>query len=180
MNQQRGQFRINIGFLINKAAGYTREIPFEYETFELEEDFTVKDLEGTITLERTRNGIRSLTELSALTEEECGRCLDPFDLRVETEFEEIFTFAEHPLSENETVIPEDGYLEFEPLIREYLMLEMPINPLCEIDCKGLCPVCGQNLNKEICSHQKMKIEEDLLTTGGSGSSKKKSESKNTA
>lgn len=180
MNQQRGQFRINIGFLINKPAGYTREIPFEYDEFELEGDFSVDDLKGTITLERTRNGIHSLAELSAMTEAECGRCLEPFKLQVKADFEEVFTFANHPLSEDEAIIPEDGYLEFEPLIREYLMLELPINPVCRIDCKGLCPVCGQNLNEEICSHQEMKFEEELLTTGKSGSSKKKTESKNTA
>ena len=178
MNQQRGQFRINIGFLINKAAGYTREIPFEYEVFDLEGDFVVEDLEGTITLERTKNGVRSLVQLSALTEAECGRCLEPFKLRIETDFEEVFTFANHLLSEEEDVIPENGFLEFESLIREYLMLELPINPVCKKDCKGLCPVCGQNLNEEICSHQKIKIEEGLLTTGESGSSNRKPESMN--
>lgn len=50
-------------------------------------------------------------------------------------------------------IPEDGNIDFGPILREYLLLEMPIKPLCKPDCKGLCTVCGENLNLTTCEHQ---------------------------
>ena len=39
-----------------------------------------------------------------------------------------------------------------PVVREYLLLEMPISPQCKADCKGLCDVCGANLNLGTCEH----------------------------
>jgi uncharacterized protein len=39
------------------------------------------------------------------------------------------------------------------LFREYILLEIPISPLCRPDCKGLCPICGNNLNEDTCHHE---------------------------
>ena len=152
MNSDRRPFRINIGFLINQPVGTLREIPVEAESYTLEKEFPVEDLHGVISLARTHNGIRSITEVYAATDSECGRCLEPFRQVLHTEFEENFTFGNRPLSEDELIIPEDGNIDFEPLIREYLMLEMPYSPVCRLDCKGLCVVCGQNLNENDCGH----------------------------
>ncbi len=152
MNSNRRPFRINIGFLINQPVGTLREIPLEAESYSLEKEFPVEGLHGVISLARTHNGIRSITEVYAFTDSECGRCLVPFKQELHTEFEENFTFENRPLSEEELIIPEDGNIDFEPLIREYLMLEMPYNPVCRPDCKGLCVVCGQNLNEKDCDH----------------------------
>ena len=152
VNSNRRPFRINIGFLINQPVGTLREIPIEAERFSLEKEFPIEDLHGVISLARTHNGIRSITKAHALTDSECGRCLEPFKQALDTGFEENFTFENRPLSEEEVIIPEDGNIDFEPLIREYLELEVPYSPVCRPDCKGLCPVCGQNLNEKDCGH----------------------------
>ena len=55
--------------------------------------------------------------------------------------------------ESGLILPEDGHIDLEPLIREYLTLEIPIQPLCKPDCKGLCVECGENLNERLCEHQ---------------------------
>jgi uncharacterized protein len=152
VNPDRRPFRINIGFLINQTVGTLREIPIEAESYSLEKEFPVENLHGTISLARTHNGIRSITDVHAVTDSECGRCLEPFKQDLHTEFEENFTFENRPLSEEELIIPEDGNIDFEPLIREYLVLEMPYKPVCRPDCKGLCVICGQNLNEKDCGH----------------------------
>ncbi len=152
MNSNRRLFRINIGFLINQPVGTLREIPIEAKSISLEKEFPVEDLRGVISLARTHNGIRSINTVHALAEAECGRCLESFKQTLDCEFEENFTFENRPLSEEELIIPEDGNIDFEPLIREYLELEMPYNPVCRPDCKGLCAVCGQNLNEQDCGH----------------------------
>lgn len=152
VNRTTRPFRINIGFLINQPAGFLRDIPFEFDRLVMDDGIEFVELSGLIKLARTQNGLRSLVDFSARQMVECGRCLEEFMLPLHTEFEEIFTFHNRPLSEDEQVIPEDGNIDFEPLIRDYLLLEMPINPVCKIDCKGLCIVCGQNLNEKDCVH----------------------------
>ena len=59
------------------------------------------------------------------------------------------------ISEAETEI---GYyegegLELEDVLREQVLLAVPIKTVCRIDCKGLCPRCGQNLNQGSCTCQ---------------------------
>ena len=152
MNPTQRPFRINIGFLINQPVGTLREIPLEFESYSLENEYPVEDFQGVISLARTQNGIRSLVDINAKIDAECSLCLKSIKQNLHTEFEEIFTFENRPLSEEEQIIPEDGNIDFEPLIREYLMLEMPYNPICRPDCKGLCTVCGQNLNEKDCGH----------------------------
>jgi uncharacterized protein len=51
------------------------------------------------------------------------------------------------------MLPEDAHIDLAPLLREYAILEIPINPLHDPDCKGLCPVCGQDLNIRDCGHR---------------------------
>ena len=152
MNSGSRPFRINIGFLINQPVGTLRDIPFDFESCTLEEEFPVEDLHGVISLARTHNGIRSLADFRAKFETECGRCLEIFKQVLHTEFEEVFTFENRPLSEEEQSIPEDGNIDFESYIREYLMLEVPYTSVCRSDCRGLCVICGQNLNEKDCGH----------------------------
>jgi uncharacterized protein len=51
------------------------------------------------------------------------------------------------------LLPEDSHIDLAPLIREFALLEIPISPICKPDCKGLCPVCGENLNETDCGHR---------------------------
>ena len=139
--------------MINQPIGYTREIPFEVGHFTFQDDIEVEDLEGVLILSRTQNGLRLNAEFKAKMDAECGRCLEGFMLPLRTKFEEIFTFENHPLSEDELIIPEDGNIDFDSYIRDYLMLEVPINPVCKQDCRGLCDICGENLNIRDCGHE---------------------------
>ncbi len=165
MNYSRKPLRINIGFLINQPAGYLKEIPFEFDQLPIDENQMFIDPKGVVKLARTQNGLRSLIDFTAQLKVECGRCLEPFMLPLTTHFEEIFTFHNRPLSEDEQVIPEDGNIDLELLVRDYLLLEVPINPVCSPDCRGLCSICGENLNHIDCGHDQEKDEESLSPLG---------------
>jgi len=165
MNNSRRLLRINIGFLINQPVGYPNEIYFDFEALPIGEGMVFIHPRGVIRLARTQNGLRSLIDFSASLQVECGRCLETFQLPLSTHFEEIFTFQNRPLSEDEQVIPEDGNIDFEPLIRDYLLLEVPINPICRPDCRGLCSICGENLNQKNCVHNQVANEEVLTALG---------------
>jgi uncharacterized protein len=56
------------------------------------------------------------------------------------------------MEDTEMIYPEDGQVDLAPVVREYLLLEMPINPVCKADCRGLCPICGNDLSQERCDH----------------------------
>jgi uncharacterized protein len=84
---------------------------------------------------------------------ECARCLKTADQQLNWNMTELYAFTEKSLSESGLIVPEDAQIDIQPLIREYALLEIPISPLCKPDCKGLCPVCGQDLNLRDCGHR---------------------------
>ena len=84
---------------------------------------------------------------------ECVRCLDSFPQTLKWSFTDLYAFDKRSISESNLLVPEDGQIDLEPLLREYALLEIPIKPVCKPECKGLCPVCGGNLNKTDCGHR---------------------------
>lgn len=90
--------------------------------------------------------------MRALLPVECVRCLESFDQPLEIDFTELYAFTPRSVTESNLILPEDGHIDLEPLVREYMLLEIPISPLCTPDCKGLCPVCGENLNVNAHDH----------------------------
>ena len=90
----------------------------------------------------------------------CGRCGDVADVPLFGEIEGYFLLEpqdedqENPESEKFDVVPNDHNIDIFPLIRTALMLDVPVIPLCDDDCKGLCPTCGQNLNQGACECDK--------------------------
>jgi uncharacterized protein len=70
----------------------------------------------------------------------CSRCLEEFDIELKKDIELNF-----PVDNKNPVI------DLDPDIREEIILDYPIKPLCRTDCKGLCPKCGKNLNEGDCS-----------------------------
>jgi uncharacterized protein len=90
----------------------------------------------------------------------CARCVDPVDISLAAEFDLIFRpvgadseSSERSISAQETEI---GYYQgdsllLEDVLREQVLLSLPVRTLCKPDCKGLCPRCGKNRNLEACS-----------------------------
>jgi uncharacterized protein len=145
--------RINVGFLVKADAGTSRTIEFDVDHMVLAEDLALSDLRGSADFGRTPQGLVAEVQISGRTQAECARCLDPFELPVATEFTELYAFDERSMSESQLLLPANHQIDLAPLAREYLLLDMPITPLCRPDCKGLCTVCGVNRNREDCGHE---------------------------
>jgi uncharacterized protein len=87
---------------------------------------------------------------------ECDRCADQSVHRIDAEFEQVYTWGE---TERDTVEGEDFFvlgdgqkvIDLADAVREYLLLAVPVKNLCHEDCRGLCPVCGTNLNERLCT-----------------------------
>jgi len=151
MPNPRKPFRINVGFIIHEEVGYSHEIPFEYEKAKLE-DLELKNFEGLVHIGRTPQGLIVQGKFSGDTTLECARCLNDFVHALEWEITELYAFNKKSVSETGLMLPDDAHIDLAPLMREYALLEVPINPLHTPDCKGLCIECGQDLNVEDCGH----------------------------
>ena len=148
-------FQINVGFLIHSPVGTYREFPAETDSIVLDDEgTTAKNIIATIRVNKVQQGILAEVDAEAETEMECIRCLEPFTQKLHTHFEELFSFHIRGNEEADQYLPENGVMSLLPLLREDLLIEIPISPICKPECKGLCPICGQNLNLKQCSHPK--------------------------
>lgn len=98
----------------------------------------------------------------AMLEAECVRCLDTFLQPLDIDFTELYAFSDRTASDLGLILPEDGKIDLVPLLREYMTLEIPISPFCRPDCKGLCPICGENMNYTTCNHDPDTIDPRLV------------------
>ncbi|GGE16659.1 hypothetical protein GCM10011571_17910 [Marinithermofilum abyssi] len=81
----------------------------------------------------------------------CSRCLTTFSRPLSMEWHRILTDAEPKEDEEDAVqVDPDQPVDVTPFIREALLLEFPLAPVCREDCKGLCPACGVNRNEQTC------------------------------
>ncbi len=109
------------------------------------------------------NSIHVRGRFGAEIDAECGRCLERYPLDVGQELdlfylprakgEPLEQAEEVELSDHEVVV---GYYEGEQLdlgevLREQIVLALPLKPLCREDCRGRCPSCGQDRNTKPCA-----------------------------
>ena len=153
MTNPRNPFRLNVGFIVHQDAGYNREFPFEFKQIQIADDLDLHDFEGAAIIGRTPQGLIVQATFSAKLFIECVRCLNQYDHKLKWDFTELFAFNEKSVSESDLILPEDAHIDLQPLIREYALLEVPINPICKTTCNGLCAVCGQDLNISDCEHK---------------------------
>lgn len=96
-------------------------------------------------------------QVTASAKLECSRCLAGYDYTVTPELNFVVDLAggsEEARSEEEgyfVVDPSSAFFEIDDLVREAIILSLPLKPLCSEECEGLCPVCGIDLNRAQCN-----------------------------
>ncbi len=153
MKYPRHPFRLNVGFIINNEVGFSNEFPFDFEQVLVEEDLEILDFHGNALFSRTAQGLLVTGHFTGKITTQCVRCLCDFQQQVEWDMTELYAFRPNAVSDSGLLVPEDAHIDLAPLIRDYALLEIPISPICKPDCKGLCPVCGQDLNLADCGHR---------------------------
>ncbi len=152
MSNPHHPLRLNVGFLISAAIGTNRDFTFDYERMQLGDDLILSDFVGTARFSRTPQGLLLQADFRGRVVLECVRCLTPYEQALAWEFTDLYAFDRRSITESNLLVPETGQIDLAPLLREYAFLEFPISPICRPDCKGLCPVCGANLNEGDCGH----------------------------
>lgn len=101
-------------------------------------------------LESVMEGVLVSGTATADVRGECGRCLEEFAQRLVVPLQELFV---HPASATDVSTDEDevsrldhDLLDLEPVLRDAVVLALPLTPLCRPDCAGLCAGCGQRLD----------------------------------
>jgi uncharacterized protein len=146
--------RIHVAQLLQEQIGAVRQRRIAVDQLSLDEGLAARDIAGSARLTRIPTGILAKGSLAATVELECIRCLETFEQPVEAEFADeyrptidITTGAELTPSEAESgdeyfSISDVHLLDLRESIRQALVLELPMAPLCRDDCPGLPEAAG--------------------------------------
>jgi len=105
--------------------------------------------------------------IRAVARFECDRCLNPLTLPIDTEFSvEYVTVEVYEALEAAELTEEDlalsvfdgEFIDVDEIVREQVLLAVPSHAMCSENCKGLCPICGADLNVTTCTCQESKID----------------------
>jgi len=132
--------------------------------------FKVEELRGRvrgrIVLLKREERIEAEGEIEFTLSLTCSRCLETFEVHKRERIRHFFLRKERLPKEKElssedaeTTYYEEEVIDMLPVLRDTILLSIPLKPLCREECKGLCPVCGKNLNEGECEHVKKKEEE---------------------
>jgi uncharacterized protein len=113
-------------------------------------------------IDKDKGHFRLVGQVQTTLELACSRCLEPYTMAVAPSFDLRYQPRTANTGEGEREIEEDDLttafyenetIDLGQLMREQFYLVLPMKPLCQEDCRGLCSVCGMNLNRGTCTCQ---------------------------
>ncbi len=152
---------LNVSQLLMQPSGSGRGYWID-EVVNLIDGFRQTRIQGRVNLLRTNKSIWVSAALDTAIDSECGRCLIPFSHPIHLEMEEEFVPTLNPMTGAKVPPPDDDdkdyctidenhILDLTETAREYAIMALPMKPLCDHGCVGLCPSCGVDLNQGSCS-----------------------------
>lgn len=152
--------RFNVSQLIGESGGSIRRYSIdEYVPFS--DTGEIVQVRGGLQLVKTDKGVWVTAQMDTEVDFECSRCLDEYSQSVHIEIDEeavpkldavigVKVLDEYELHES-LVIDENNVLNLIESTRQYVVLGLPMKPVCSEDCQGLCTMCGVNRNRESCN-----------------------------
>ncbi len=149
--------RYNVAQLLKEPIGSTRDYRLD-EIFRGSERFA-DHVHGPLTLLKTHQGVLATAELDVEAVKVCGRCLSEYPLNLSLSIEEEFfpmldintgRRLSVPFGFEGAHIDESHTMELAEVLRQYVITNSPMKPLCRPECAGLCHDCGVNLNQQKC------------------------------
>lgn len=122
----------------------------------------VAPLDWSASAERAGGEIRIVGSLKTIVELACSRCLEPARYDISKPFDLFFRQRDEAMFDEDDEIELDDkdtrtafftgtQLAIGDILHEQVLLALPMKALCRVDCKGLCPTCGTNLNSSACN-----------------------------
>ena len=151
--------QINVAQLLKESTGATRR--YDIDGTISSDDGQDYQVQGKVGLTQAARGILLKGSIISQSQLTCGRCLNSFAHSSVFNVEEMFYPSIDILSGLPVALPDEDasssftidehhILDMSEMIRQYSLLAMPMKPLCRVDCAGLCPECGANLNENKC------------------------------
>ncbi len=141
--------KLNVGFLLSQGPGASHDSRLDIPSpVRVDDDLTLDYVNGRLRLSRTKEGILVQSNLHVGTDNQCSRCLETISQDIQLDLEELYSHLS-PV-DTEFHVGADSNLDLAPLLRAEVLLAKSRPVLCQDDCKGLCPQCGANLNRERC------------------------------
>ena len=101
-------------------------------------------------LESVMEGVLVSGEVDVPLVGSCARCLEPLEDTLALDVQELFAYpgstTEATSEEDEVRSVEGDFIDLEPMLRDLVVLNLPLSPVCSEDCRGLCVDCGQRLD----------------------------------
>ncbi len=165
---------------------FEKEIIFNKENIEIDE--LVGNAKVSIIIIKSTNIYELKGSIIFRLKLQCARCLEYFEKDYKEEFDIIVRRGQDKFEKELELKEEDintifvnyDFIDLTQIIRDYIILSIPMKPLCSSECKGICEVCGINLNKKDCGHKKVETIDPRweklyeILGGKHGSSKEKS------
>jgi uncharacterized protein len=142
--------RMNVADLLRRP-GSTRAVHLEVPVPGLENPAATVDADHPLTIDLRLDSLSAAIVASGRVRGRwravCSRCLTPLEADFDLALREVF--EEDPI-EDETYPLRQDEIDLEQPLRDLVVPELPLVPLCDEDCQGLCPSCGANLNEAGC------------------------------
>lgn len=163
---------INVAGLLHETPGATREVRLRDHYVSLGPDVELAGpLDADLRLQRTNRGILVRGRIAAPLRRTCARCTDPYVEDVTADVDEEFVPSIDPLTgapvasggeeHPPNLIDEHHEIQLDAILRDELALTEPMVPLCGPDCPGLCPECGERLDRGTHDHGEPEIDPRL-------------------
>lgn len=106
------------------------------------------DLAFDLRLESVSEGVLVSGTAQVTLTGECARCLDPISQEMEVDVQQLYLYPGNEVSADDDEVGRllDDMIDLEPLLRDAVVLALPLAPVCRDDCPGLCPDCGARLD----------------------------------
>lgn len=135
-----------------------------------EEGSFLEDIDYSMHLSRDNEKIKAKGNIHTVVSIPCARCLEPFDLKIDSPFTitllpvRAIELAGESLDQDdmEYSFYEGNSVDVAKILMEQVNLFIPIKPVCAPSCRGLCPLCGVNFNREQCQCERSHNEISFL------------------
>lgn len=130
--------------------GTTKDVEVSLPAADLEfDDERIVDVpvDVSLHLESLSNGVTVHGTATATWSGQCRRCVTPLTVEMTIEVSELY---QKVLEDPDAYVIENDQINLLPMVRENLLLAIPLGPLCRPDCPGLCPHCGIDLAEGSC------------------------------
>jgi uncharacterized protein len=157
---------IKVNNISEKGIAFNDAIELESSRLlENESDFQ-EPLNYEIFFRREEHRIRATGRIRTVVSLGCVRCLERFDLKINSKFDIILFPIERVErksaaledEEMEYIFYENDQIDIEKILSEQVNLFIPFNPVCHAGCRGICVNCGINMNVEPCQCEMSKSE----------------------